>query len=82
MEFDKGQAKALMLARGLATADFFVASPGDFADGKNLPLPYPLFVKPLYESDSRGIDAKSAVFNHSQYIGKIAQIARDFPQPS
>jgi D-alanine-D-alanine ligase len=82
LDFDKRKAKTLLQEHGLATAGFFVATPAEYAGCETLPLPFPLFVKPLYESDSLGIDEQSIIYSLTQFQTKIAQIDRDFHQPS
>jgi len=73
LDFDKSKAKARIKSRGLNTADFFIADPAALSE-KNIALSYPLFVKPLFEGDSRGIDSKSLVHNYLEFENKVKSI--------
>jgi len=73
LEFDKSKAKAIIKSRGLNTADFLIADPAALSE-KNIALSYPLFVKPLFEGDSRGIDANSLVHNYLELENKVKSI--------
>jgi len=73
LEFDKSEAKEKIKSCGLNTAEFFIADPAELSE-KNIPLSYPLFVKPLFEGDSRGIDSKSLVYNYLEYESKVKYI--------
>ena len=61
LDFDKKMAKEKMQTGHIGTADFFIAEPGQYVDGAALPVPFPLFIKPLFESDSKGVDGDSIV---------------------
>jgi hypothetical protein len=63
LEFDsdKSKAKNAVLEKGVATAKFFLAHPGIFANESNLPFPLPLFVKPLDAANGNGVDENSLV---------------------
>lgn len=73
LEFDKSKAKKKVQENGVKTASFFVAKPGQFKSHE-IPIEYPLFIKPLFEGDSRGIDSKSLVHNFEEYQEKILSI--------
>jgi D-alanine-D-alanine ligase len=82
MDFDKIRAKQRIQALGLATADAFVATPDSALHPEALPLSFPLFVKPLFESDSRGIDMQSLVCDPVHLKQKIRSIDRLYHQPA
>ncbi|HED05461.1 MAG TPA: D-alanine--D-alanine ligase, partial [Ignavibacteria bacterium] len=73
LEFDKSKGKKIVQEYGCNTAPFFVAKPNQFKR-YNIPLDFPLFIKPLYEGDSRGIDSNSLVYNFEEYGGKVQSI--------
>ena len=73
LEFDKSKAKAKVKSCGLNTAASFIAGPNVYTE-KNIPLSYPLFVKPLFEGDSRGIDSNSLVHNYLEFENKVESI--------
>ena len=72
-EFDKSKAKDIVSMYGCNTAPFFIAKPNQY-NQEDLPLDFPLFIKPLYEGDSRGIDSNSLVFNYNGYQRKVSSI--------
>lgn len=76
LEFDKSIAKEKIRGAGLKTASSFVAKPNQY-DKESLPLPFPLFVKPLYEGDSRGIDEHSLVHKFKEYENKVKSIFKE-----
>ncbi len=76
LEFDKSKAKDCVAKYGCKTADFFTAKPNQYAKA-TVPLDFPLFIKPLYEGDSRGIDSDSLVMNFNEYQRKVSAIAED-----
>ncbi|MCF6309335.1 MAG: D-alanine--D-alanine ligase [Sulfurimonas sp.] len=73
LEFDKSIAKQRVIDSGLNTALSFLAKPNQY-NKETLPLPFPLFVKPLYEGDSRGIDENSLVHTYKEYKYKVKSI--------
>lgn len=76
LEFNKSEAKIKIKEHGLATAPFFVTSPGQHKSPE-IPLKYPLFIKPLFEGDSRGIDSKSLVYTFEEYQEKVSSIFKN-----
>ncbi len=76
MKFDvnKGSAKKQIDSCGIKTAAFFTSSPNDFKVNDVLPLPYPLFLKPMDAADSNGIDHKSLVSNFTEFEEKIQSL--------
>lgn len=81
LDFDKNMAKSIIKAHGLNTAASFVAEPGMYSDS-NLPIEFPLFVKPQFESDSKGIEQNSFVIDYNSYQNKVMQIFTEFHQPA
>jgi len=73
LEFDKSKAKKKIEDNGIKTASSFIANPKQFKSNE-ISIEYPLFIKPLYEGDSRGIDAKSLVYNFEEYEEKVLSI--------
>ena len=76
LEFDKSKAKNKVGEFGIKTANSFTASPGQFKSNEIL-IDYPLFIKPLFEGDSRGIDSKSLVHNFNEYQEKVLSIHKN-----
>jgi len=57
-------------------SSFFITKSNQYVQD-NLPLDFPLFIKPLYEGDSRGIDSNSLVFNFNDYQRKVCSIFKN-----
>lgn len=76
LEFDsdKSKAKIALMENGLATAKFFLAQPGLFVAEAHLPVPLPLFVKPLDAANGNGIDENSLVHDFAGYEAKVEEI--------
>ncbi len=73
LEFDKSKAKEKIKSCGLNTATFFITKPDELTED-NIHLSYPLFIKPIFEGDSRGIDSNSLVHNYLEYESKVKSI--------
>ncbi len=80
VEFQKDLAKKLMQKNNINTAPFFIAKPGKYI--KKLPLPFPLFIKPIYEGNGKGIDNDSVVTDFKSYEKKIKTLYKNFKTPS
>ena len=74
LEFDKKAAEQVVRNHGVRTADSFTAVPGQYTSAQPLPVAFPLFVKPLCESDSKGIDQQSMVTDFVAFEQKVRQI--------
>jgi D-alanine-D-alanine ligase len=79
LSLDKAMAKRVVRDAGIAVADFAVLeSP---ADVPLVPLPLPLFLKPVWEGSGKGVDAHSRVTD----AAGLERVARDlflrFRQP-
>lgn len=76
LEFDsnKGKAKTVLLNKGVATAKFFLAHPDLFDTEQRLPLPLPLFIKPLDAANGNGVDERSLVRDFESYQSKVQSI--------
>ena len=73
-ESDKNIAKKLMLKAKIKTADFFVTNPEEYENISSIPIPFPLFIKPVKGGDSRGIDSNSVAYNFSSFKKKVLEI--------
>ncbi len=79
---NKYLAKELVRDAGILTADFFLAHPGQFTSAQDLPLEFPLFIKPPSRSKGSGIDSKSVARDFTQYVAKIEQIYNKYQSKS
>ncbi len=82
LEFNKGAAKKKMEHCDVPTAPFFVAQPNQFQNKQELPLEFPLFVKPLYQGGGSGIGQDSVVTNFDDFQKKVQTIHGEYQQPS
>lgn len=71
---NKSKAKNLVHSKGIATAKFFIGRPGAYLNENQLPIPLPLFVKPMDAANGNGIDENSLVHDFRSYIAKIDEI--------
>ena len=76
LEFDsdKTKAKDIIKSRGLKTADFFLVTPTTYQNEEEIPIPFPLFLKPVSAANGNGIDDESLVTNFSEYQKKVKDI--------
>ena len=83
LEFDsdKSKAKRILLGKGVATAKFFLARPGRYIIESKLPLPLPLFVKPMDAANGNGVDENSLVHDFASYNAKVEEIFTTFGAP-
>ena len=82
LEFNKVLAKEEMQRNNINTAPFFVAEPGQYKKNKGLPLPFPLFIKPIYEGNGKGIDQNSIVGNFDTFEKKVKSIYEELKTSS
>jgi D-alanine-D-alanine ligase len=77
-DFNKPMAKQIVGAAGLKTAAYFTAGDGQYRSAKELPLGFPLFIKPQNEGGGKGIGADSVVRDFKAYRQKVTTLTRDF----
>lgn len=84
LEYDsnKGDAKRAVLGKGLASANFFFASPNMIKIEALLPLPLPLFVKPIDAANGNGIDQNSLVHDFASFEAKVEEIYAIYGVPA
>ncbi|NVK20153.1 MAG: D-alanine--D-alanine ligase [Methylocystaceae bacterium] len=84
LEYDsnKGKAKTLLLEHGIATAKFFLTQPKAVKNELQLPLPLPLFVKPLNAANGNGVDENSIVHDWLSYTQKVEEIFNQYGESS
>lgn len=83
LEFDSNKVKAkIHLAnKGIKTANYFIAIPGQYKAASELPVAFPLFLKPLDAANGNGIDDLSFVTNFTEFESKVASLHDAFNQP-
>lgn len=84
LEFDSNKvlAKTHLINRGIKTAGYFIATPGQYEAEADLPIAFPLFLKPLDAANGNGIDDLSFVTNFAEYESKVASLYATFNQPA
>lgn len=78
---DKILAKTHLERYGLKTAKFFTALPEEFTSEHDLPLAFPLFLKPQDAANGNGIDDHSFVTNFEEYKSKVHSLHTTFGLP-
>lgn len=76
-EHDKACAKRIIQESNIATAGYFLTAPGEHAAVEEIPLDFPLFVKPVTGGDSRGVDANSIVHDFESFQRKVLDIHKN-----
>lgn len=74
LDFDKAQAKTIVQQAGLRTAKFFTARPGQYDHTQDLPISFPLFIKPLSTGGGNGIGDDSVVHNFVEFQQRVESI--------
>ena len=83
LKFDSNKvlAKLHLTNKGIKTARYFIATPGQYKTEGELPIAFPLFVKPLDAANGNGIDDLSFVSNFTDYESKVMSLYKTFNQP-
>ncbi len=82
LDFDsnKSRAKTLLKNKGIRTADYFLARPGEHTSIEDVPLSFPLFVKPMNAANGNGIDEFSIVHDFKSFKNRVAFVVQHFGQ--
>lgn len=78
---DKVFAKERLTKLGIKTAKYFTAIPDQYRYEDELPILFPLFLKPLDAANGNGIDDSSFVENFSEFTTKVLSLYQTFKQP-
>jgi len=83
LKFDSNKvlAKMHLSNKGIKTAQYFIATPGQYKTESELPIMFPLFLKPLDAANGNGIDDLSYVTNFTEYESKVMSLYNTFHQP-
>jgi len=79
---DKALAKVHLDSMGIKTASHFTAIPNQFRYQDDLPLSFPLFVKPGDAANGNGIDDLSLVNSFEEFEAKVLSIYKIYQQPA
>jgi len=78
---DKISAKILVASKGINTADYFMTIPGQYQATDDLPLPFPLFIKPSDAANGNGVDFASLVHDFSHFQDKVKVLHDEYDEP-
>ncbi len=78
---DKVLAKLHLKNSGIKTANYFTAIPGQYKSAKELPIVFPLFLKPIDAANGNGIDDLSFVTNFTDFESKVLSLQDTFKLP-
>ena len=83
LKFDSNKvlAKMNLTNKGINTAKYFIAIPAQYQNESALPIPFPLFIKPMDAANGNGIDDLSFVTNYADYKSKVTSLYKTFDQP-
>lgn len=83
LRFDSNKvlAKTHLINKGIKTARYFIATPGQYKNESELPVSFPLFLKPLDAANGNGIDDLSFVTSYADYESKVMALYSAFKQP-
>ncbi len=83
LEFDSNKilAKSHLQDKGIATAKYFTAVPGQYKCENELPIKFPLFLKPTDAANGNGIDDLSFVNSFSAFESKVLSLFKLFGVP-
>jgi D-alanine-D-alanine ligase len=83
LKFDSNKvlAKTHLTNKGINTARHFIAVPGQYENEYDLPVGFPLFIKPLDAANGNGIDDLSFVTGFADYHSKVASLYAIYKQP-
>ena len=74
LDSNKSKAKTLLQNFDIETASFFIARPNQYKEESDLPLGFPLFIKPIDAANGNGIDEFSIVRDLESYHSKVSSL--------
>ena len=83
LKFDSNKilAKSHLKEKGIPTAEYFTATPGQFESKTLLPIMFPLFLKPSDAANGNGVDDSSFVTNFTDFQSKVLSLYNEFNTP-
>lgn len=78
---DKVLAKSYLKDKGIRTPRYFTAVPGEYKRDYDIPINYPLFLKPMHFVNYNGIDELSQVNNFSEFENKVSSLYNLYHTP-
>lgn len=80
-DFDNILAKSYLRSKGVNTTKYFTATPGEYKCTFDLPVGYPLLLKPLDAANSNPIDDLSPIMNFKDFQSKLLSLYELFDAP-
>jgi D-alanine-D-alanine ligase len=77
----KARAKEIFVARGIPTAPFVLLESDADLSRLNSRMPYPLFLKPVWEGSSKGIAQANFVPDRSAALARARELLATYEQP-
>lgn len=74
-------AKRKVALQGIRTARFFLVLPFEYSEDQDLPIPYPVFIKPADAANGNGIDSASLAYNFEQFETKVQSLYAEYAEP-
>lgn len=78
---DKVLAKSYLKDNGISTPRYFTAIPGKYKRDYDIPIGYPLFLKPTHSVDSNNRGKSSLVNNFSEFENKVSSLYNLYNMP-
>ena len=78
---DKVLAKSYLKDKGIHTPRYFTAVPGEYKRDYDIPINYPLFLKPMYSKNYNNKDELSIVNNFSEFEDKVLSLYSLYKAP-
>jgi D-alanine-D-alanine ligase len=82
LERNKPLAKQQVLSAGLKTAEFYVIKQNQALVSHDVPLTFPLFIKPTNRGGGLGVDSNSVAYNFEQLVSKVSSISDNLKSDS
>ena len=78
---DKVLAKAYLKDKGISTPRYFTAVPGEYNRDYDIPINYPLFLKPIHSANYNDKDALALVKNFKEFENKVLSLYTSYKVP-
>ena len=79
---DKSKAKTVLQNNNIATARFFLTRPDQVQMEHELPLRFPVFIKPLDAANGNGVDENSLAHDFAGYQAKVLDVCTTYDVPA
>ena len=83
LKFDSNKllAKTHLRSKGIKTANYFMATPGEYKSEDDLPVKFPLFLKPMDAANGNGVDDLSFVDSFLSFERKVLSLYKLYELP-